>query len=300
VRLTRGRRLAALLAVPMAAAIVALAVPAGAATVPLINVTVGSSSGGVAGYYGADDGHTHWRYVQTIVTASPTLENLNGSTAATTGAVGAELCDENGDVVSGTARGVAAQIGLYDVAGKYGVAFDFGDLPADPTTPFVYDDPCIDAGLINPAITTASLQLLNGITIHAGDRLLLSVYYNPAGRFTHQLSFSATDLSQANEHRSRTETIPAQSFTEYGVGVVSDASSVTAALNNNLETFTESDVNFYSSTKAFEPISDTAGYYGYAGLSQVQYVNTSDQPEISPNSSLSGANFTVFEGSTTP
>jgi hypothetical protein len=258
-----------------------------AAAIPLINVSVGSSAGGVSGYYGADDGHTNWRYVQTTVTASPTLENLNGVSSSSLGAVGVTLCNEN--------TGVSAQIGLYDNGGHFGVAYDEGTLPTS------FDDPCIDAGLINPSILSAP-QLLSSLAggIHAGDRILVSIYYDPAGRSHHELQFSATDLSRANEHRSATETISAAAFTEYGIGVVSDAATVTAATNNNLETFSASDVNFYSSTKPAFPISQEKSFYGYAGLSQVQYVNVSDQPEISPVSSLSGANFTVFEGSTTP
>ena len=274
-----------------AAAAAALAIGgasvAHATAIPLINVSVGSSAGGVSGYYGADDGHTNWRYVQTTVTASPTLENLNGVSSTSLGAVGVTLCNEN--------TGVSAQIGLYDNGGKYGVAYDEGTLPT------AFDDPCVDAGLINPDILAAP-QLLSSLAggIHAGDKILVSIYYDPSGRHDHALQFSATDLSRVNEHRSATESIHATSFTEYGIGVVSDASSVTAALNNNLETFTASDVNFYSSVKPAFPISQEKSFYGYAGLSQVQYVNVSDQPEISPNSSLSGASFTVFEGSTTP
>jgi hypothetical protein len=276
-----------------AAAVTALAiggaVAANAATIPTINVTVGSSAGGVAGYYGADDGHTHWRYVQTTVVASPTLENLNGVSSSTLGTVGVTLGNEN--------TGQDAQIGLYDNAGAYGVAYDYGTVSTG------FDDPVIDAGLINPDILAAP-QLLSYLTggIKTGDKILLSIYYNPAssGHGRHELQFSATDLSQVNEHRSATLNEHPISFTEYGIGVVSDAGTVTAALNNSLETFTSSDVNFYSSAKPALPISDEQAYHAYGGLSQVQYVNTSDQPEISPNSSLSGAGFTVFEGSTTP
>jgi hypothetical protein len=274
-----------------AAAAAALAIGgasvAHAAAIPTINVGVGSSAGGVSGYYGADDGHTHWRFVQTTVVASPTLENLNGVSSTSLGAVGVTLGNEN--------TGQDAQIGLYDNAGKFGVAYDEGTVSTS------FDDPVIDAGLINPNITSAP-QLLGNIAIHSGDRILVSIYYDPAsgGHGRHELQFSATDLSRVNEHRSATLSVHAISFTEYGIGVVSDAATVTAALNNNLETFAASDVNFYSSAKPAFPISQEKAYYGYAGLSQVQYTNVSDQPEISPNSSLSGASFTVFEGSTTP
>jgi hypothetical protein len=263
------------------------ATAANAATIPLINVTVGSSAGGVAGYYGADDAHSHWKEVQTIVTASPTLQNLNGVSSTTLGAAGVTLGNEN--------TGQDAQEGLYDNSGKFGVAYDFGTVSTS------YDDPVIDAGLIDPDILAAP-QLLGNIAIHGGDRILLVISYNPVagshGR--HALTFSATDLSRVNEHRSATLSEHAISFTEYGIGIVSDASTVTGGAINNLETFTDSEVNFYSDSKPAYPISQEKAYYGYGGLSEVQYVNSSDQPEISPNGHLSGASFPIFEGSTTP
>ena len=70
---------------------------ASAATVPLIHVTQGTTPGGdvsasgVSGYYWADDGHTHPRYVQATVTAVPSLNNLNGFNTAAVGAAGATL-----------------------------------------------------------------------------------------------------------------------------------------------------------------------------------------------------------------
>jgi hypothetical protein len=264
------------------------AASANAATIPIINVSVGSSAGGVSGYYGADDGHSNWRYVETEVTASPTLENLNGAGPGELGAVGATLGNEN--------TGADAQIGLYDNNGKYGVAYDSGTVSTS------FDDPIIEAGLINSDILSAP-QLLGNTTIHAGDKILVSIYYNPtsSGHGKHELQFSATDVTQTNEHRSAMVSIGTTFFTEWGIGVVSDAGDVTAALNNNLETFSMSNVTFYSSNKGSEPIIDATKYYaaGDGGLSQVQYVNTSDQPEISPNSSLATNVFTVFEGSTT-
>jgi hypothetical protein len=288
----RTKRLIAAIAIGLTAlgGSAALAGAAGASTIPLINVQVGTSAGGVTGYYGADDGHTHWRYVQTIVTASPTLNNLNGVGSPNLGAAGVELCDEN--------TGQAAQIGLYDNGGTYGVVYAS---PLDTTLSTAFDDPCIEGGTIVP-VTSAHPIFGAGTPHHInqGDRLLLSVYYNPAGHFLHSLSFAVTDLSQINEHRSVSLLVHSQSFTEYGIGVVSNASAVTADTNNLVETFGSSMINFYSATKPAEPISADTAFYGYAGLSQVQFVNISTQPEMSPNSSLSGADFSVFEGSTTP
>jgi hypothetical protein len=292
-KMGKKRALGVLFGVPFAAAaaaVLAFSAAASAATVPLINVAVGASAGGVAGYYGADDGHSHFRYVQTTVVASPTLNNLNGVGTPDLGAAGVELCDEN--------TGMAAQIGLYDNGGTFGVVYAS---PADGTLSSTFDDPCIEGGTIIPVASAHPLFGANTPhAIHAGDRLLLSVYYNPAGHFLHQLQFSVTDLSQVNEHRSVGLSVHAQSFSEYGIGVVSNASSVTAALNNNVDTFTGDVVNCYSCTKPAFPISQEKAFYGYAGLSQVQFVNVSDQPEMSPSNSLSGSAFTVFEGSTTP
>jgi hypothetical protein len=274
-------------------AVGAVAGVASASVIPVYNVSVGSSNGGVAGYYWGDDQHTNWRYTQTTVIASPTLNDLNGTTSSTLGAVGTELCNENG----GHGNGVAAQIGLYYTGSAYGVAYDFGDFASNS-----FDDPCIQAGFINPDIESAP-QLLSHTVIHTGDRIELAIFYSPAagahGR--HTLAFGVTDLSQLNEARSHDESVTAQSFTEFGTGVVSDAANVTAALDNNLETYTNSTVNFYSAHTAAKPVGDEGtGFGGIGGLTMAQYVNVSDQPEISPNGSLNGPNFTVYEGSTTP
>jgi hypothetical protein len=74
--------------------------------------------GGVAGYYGADDNHTHYRYVQTTVTATPQLIDLNGplSSEIYPASVGDELCDPN--------TGQIAQISLGNINGVYEVAWD--------------------------------------------------------------------------------------------------------------------------------------------------------------------------------
>lgn len=297
--MTSKMRLRALIAGAAIAALgaggAAFAANANAATIPLINVSVGMSTGGVAGYYGADDAHTHYRYVEAVITASPTLTNLNGL-GANLGAAGVELCDEN--------TGWAAQIGVYSTGGgHYGVAFaDSAGLGGGVLLNNTLDDPCIDGGMVNPSITTAAHfnNSFNNV-ITTGDKLLVSVYYDPHGFFgNHRVTFAVTDLSKINEHRSINTTVPTQSLGEFGIGVLSDASNVTADLNNLVDTFGTTDVNFYSSKVNAYPIINQKAFYGYGGLSQVQFVNVSTQPEMSPNSTLTASGFSVFEGSTTP
>lgn len=289
------RKLSVALAAVGAAGVLAFGTSmAHAATIPLINVQVGSAAGGVAGYYGADDGHTHYRYVQAIITASPSLVNLSGTSL--TGAAGAELCDEN--------TGWAAQIGVYATGGgHYGVAFaDSSGVGGGGLLNNSFDDPCIEGGLVQPNVLLAA-HFNNSFNaqITTGDRLLVSAYYNPHGIFgQHQVTFAVTDLSKINEHRSIVTWAHAQSLSEFGIGVLSDASSVTADTNNLVDTFGSPEVNFYSATHPAYPIIDQKAFYGYAGLSQVQYVNVSSQVEMSPLSTLTPSGFSVFEGSTTP
>src|SRR5580693_2080290 len=63
---------------------------------------------GAAGYLGADDNHTHYRYVTTNTVNTPQLVDLDGP--STQGLVGAEECDPNNHYHG--AGGWAAQIGL--------------------------------------------------------------------------------------------------------------------------------------------------------------------------------------------
>ena len=281
---------------------------ASAATVPLIHVTQGTTPGGdvsasgVSGYYWADDGHTHPRYVQATVTAVPSLNNLNGFGTTAVGAAGATLGNEN--------TGDAAQIGVFDVNGTYKVAWAEGSLP----NWHVYDDAVIEAGLLAPISTTTpylSLTpplgvqdglLLNNIVINAGDRLLLSISYS-VGRH-HTDTFSVTDLSRPNEHRSVTTAAPEQAYTEYGIGVLSNAGDLTSPASNFVASFANAATACYSCAKAAPITRGEIGYYGHEGLSQVDYVNSSTQTLISPDSSLGGgvnnAMFSVYEGSTTP
>lgn len=274
---------------------------AAVAGVPVVNV----QNSGEAGYMGADDGHTHYRFVQGQFTASQALVNLNGDATHGPGAVGVELCNEN--------TNEAAQVGLWwnpaanSGQGGYQVSYDLGLLAG------ANDDNCIQSGFINPNIGSAP-QLLAHMTIHTGDQILLAVYYDPTagtctpglpdarslGSHGHELQFQATDLSQVNEHRSYTTCVPATSFTEFGNGAVTNNVNLTAPALNLLQSTANDKVNFYSATKASYPISQQKAFYGYGGLTEVQFVNSSGQTLLSPNGSLTGASFSLFEGSTTP
>ena len=272
---------------------------AATAAVPVVNV----QTSGEGGYMGADDGHTHYRYTQGQFVAEQSLVNLNGQGADGLAAAGTELCNEN--------TNDAAQIGLlWNPAantgqGGYEVRFDWGTLAGGN------DDNCIQSGFINPNVGDAP-QLLAHMTIHTGDQILLGVYYNPTagscapgirdartfGSHGHDLSFQATDLSQVNEHRQFDECVPATSFTEFGTGAVTNDTALTAPALNLLNPVTNAKVNFYSATHPAYPISQQHAFYGYGGLTEVNFVNTSDQTLLSPNSSLSGSSFSLFEGST--
>jgi hypothetical protein len=131
----------------------------------------------MAGYYGADDNHTHYRYVQTVVTAAPTLNQLNGQTATTLGGVGVELCDPN--------IGISAQLALADINGTFQAFYLVGAFTAAA-------DPCVSNGLINAIVFRQGTPLgLNAIS--PGDQLSLAIYYTPGGlTYTSCPSASAT------------------------------------------------------------------------------------------------------------
>ena len=124
-------------------------------------------NGGVAGYYGADDNHTHFRFVQTTVTATPQLIDLNGplSSELYPATVGDELCDPN--------DGVTAQISLGYWDGKYQVGYYVGHgAPAA--------DPCIQDNFVNGSINVFKVGTLLGLNgINAGDKVYLAHLLHP-------------------------------------------------------------------------------------------------------------------------
>jgi hypothetical protein len=267
------------------------AAAASASGIPVVNV----QGSGEAGYFAANDLHTHYRYVQAIVTAQPTLNDLNGAFNAALpvspsnqpGAVGVELCNPD--------DGYGAQVGLWDDGGVYTVSYDDGA--------FVHPgagDKCIDSGFVDPTAITVNKLLLNGTVIQPGDKILLSVYYNPARRVHGpRTQFTACDLSQfdacSQQHGNLRGT---EELTSFGIGAVTQQTNLTAPALNNLMQYTSAEVNFYSSARPPYPIADQKAYYGIGGLAEVQFENSSTQVVMSPNGSLSGSTFTLYEGST--
>jgi hypothetical protein len=269
---------------------------AASAAVPLPSCATGvrctnngqGPSAGVAGYYGADDNHTHYRYVQTIVTATPQLVNLNGNYSLNhEGAVGVSLCDPT--------TGKAAQMSLgYTVANGYELRWGVGSF--GPSNSFA-SDPCVMTGFLHP------FPFKHGIFtgINAGDQILLAVYYDPSGHFFHQISFGACDITQGVCRQVWSGTVLSQSFTEFGIGAFSAGNFIEAGAINPLDTFSSSDVTCYScagqvAISTVQPVNP----FGAGGLYEAQFVNVGSQVQMSPLDSLSGSTFHMWSGSTGP
>jgi len=258
---------------------------AGAATLPscAAGFHCQDNSAGLAGYYGADDNHTHFRYVTTEVTATPQLVHLNGDTLARTGQVGVELCDPN--------SGFAAQLSLGFVNGAYQARYRVGFFLQNAP------DQCVQNGFTNFNFQSGTPLALNGIS--TGDQLTLAVYYTPSGRHFHQISFGICDVT-ADVCRQAYNTSPvAVQFFEFGIGAMANNQRLTAPANNPLETFGSSQVTCYS-CKGPVPISSVApvNATNTGGLFETQFVNSSTQVTMSPNDSLSGSSFEIWNGST--
>ena len=286
---------------------IALAAPAGAAALPncagsppsrcstdVAGILGGIvQNGGIAGYYGADDNHTHYRYVQTTVTATPQLVDLNGpvSSALYEGSVGDSLCDPN--------NGVFAQISLgYDsITDAYEVAWDIGDYA--PVT----GDPCIQNNFQNDGFTGEGIfrqgSLLQNLGISANDKVFLGIYYTPSGRHQHQLSFGACDETTGVCRQAYTSSRFQLEFWEFGIGAYTPLSVLTGGAVNEFETFSGDDVTCYACATAV-PISSVTpvNSFGAGGLYEAQTDNSSSQQVLAPKDSLSGDTFDMFNGST--
>jgi hypothetical protein len=278
-----------------------LAGPAGAQSLPSCTVTgshctnvngvpiAGSlgENGGVAGYYGADDNHTHYRYVSTVVTATPQLVDLSGAVATDLGAlpsVGDELCDPN--------DGVTAQISLGYVPGTgWEVRYIVGKYPAAA-------DPCIQNNFQTSGaiFKTGTVLTLNGIS--TGDQVFLGIYYDPAGKHFHQLSFGVIDATSGVSRQAWART-RALNFWEFGIGAFTPGNVLTAGAVNKFETFSSDDVTCYSCAHpvAISTVSPV-NPFGAGGLYEAQFVNSSSQVVMSPNDTLSGDTFSGYNGST--
>jgi hypothetical protein len=260
---------------------------ASAATLPSCAGGTNCTSGpfGVAGYYGADDNHTHYRFVQTVTVATPQLVNLNG-TGDNEGAVGASLCDPN--------TGQVAQVSLGFNGVGYQIAYDVGRYFTDAA------EPCVQASFahINPF---KSGTLLDFPGVNAGDKIYLAIYYTPGGHHFHQISFGACDITQGVCRQAYSNSRYALNFWEFGIGAFSQRQFLTAPALNLLDNFSSNNVTCYSCAGAV-PITSVAPVNPFAigGLYEAQYVNGSSQVTMSPNDSLSSATdtFNVYNGST--
>jgi hypothetical protein len=244
-------------------------------------------NGGVAGYYGADDNHTHYRFVQTTVTASPQLIDVNGplSSEEYPATVGAELCDPN--------TGITAQISLGYYDGAYTVAWIVG-------RGFTAADPCIQDNFINGTANifrTGNLLSLPGVA--EGDQIYLGIYYTPGGHHQHQLSFGACDITQGVCRQAYTSSRFSLNFWEFGIGSFVPLSVLTGGAVNEFETFAYDQVTCYSCSHAVN-ISSVAPVnpFNVGGLWEAEFSNSSSQVVMSPNDTLSGAKFNMYNGST--
>jgi hypothetical protein len=242
---------------------------------------------GVAGYYGAEDGQTHYRYVQTVTTAAPQLVNLNGELASGPGAVGVELCDPN--------TGIAAQLGIVATPTGFEVLYLVGHFG-----PFSAADPCIQNGILTHVFKAGIPLLANGVS--PGDQVSLAIFYSPSGRIRHTLSFGVCDITANVCRNATTSTRYSLNFWEFGIGAAANDQVLTAPALNTLDSFTDNTVTCYSCSHSVPITSVTpVASFGVGGLTQAQWANSSSQVVMSPNNSLTAANtFTLFNGSTSP
>ena len=258
---------------------------ASAATLPSCagGVNCASNFTGAAGYNGADDNHTHYRYVQTETTAAAQLVNLDGNLGGSTGVT---LCDEN--------TGSVAQLSLGAIApGVYRLAYTVGHFPLGNAEPCVQNA----GGFIN-IFRTGTLLQFTGIS--TGDKIFLSIAYNRGPHPT--IKFSAADIT-TSVFRSATVHVFAKSFTEFGIGAKTDNPHLTAPPNNPLAAFLINQVACYScahqvNITTVSPVNP----FNIGGLYESQLINGSFQPTMSPLDSLAVSTdaFGVQNGSTSP
>jgi hypothetical protein len=307
----RARRYSAAFAVPVLAGFTLAAVPAGAQSLP--DCAAGASAadhcttnvagalggilqnGGTAGYYGADDNHTHYRFVQTTVTATPELVDLNGplSSDLYPATVGDELCDPNDGVIAQISLGYVDGTG--GNPGTYEVAYTVGKYPASA-------DPCIQNNFQNYTtlseniFKSGSLLFLNGIS--PNDKVYLGIYYTPSGNHVHQLSFGACDETTGVCRQAYTQSRFQLEFWEFGIGTFVPESVLTGGADNQFETFSSDDVTCYACSAAV-PVSSVSpvNSFGAGGLYENQFANSSSQLVLTPKDTLSGDTFSEFNGS---
>jgi hypothetical protein len=246
--------------------------------------------GGVGGYTGLEDGHTHYRWVQTVVNASPQLVDLNGPASlifpATTGI---QLCDPNNGLA------IKMSLGFVNTLGQYRVAFLIGRFPTNTA------DPCIQSNFHTSGSIFRFGTLLQNFNIGTGDQVFMSISYtNPNGP-THQLIFNACD-QQNLACRHATLRTRALDLTEFGIGTFTPANVLTGGAVNLFQHFSSSYIACYSCAAPVHISTvQSLGPFGNGGLWEAQFANSSSQVTMSPNDTLgqpTGGSFSMFNGST--
>jgi len=258
---------------------------ASAQTLPscLNSINCASNLAGAAGYNGADDSHTHYRYVSTETTAAPGLINLNGGNAvdgSQAGTTGVTLCDENTGQVAQLALGYFTLAPATTPA--YHLAYGVGHYQLGAA------EPCVQsAGLAKINIFRSGF-LLNFTGINGGDKLVLSIAYT-GGRHP-SIKFGVFDLTSPSGgvFRSATLNTRPKSFTEFGIGATSRNTQLTAVIPGlGVAAFLGNQVACYSCGSNV-PITSVSPVnpFNTGGLYESQLVNISGDPIMSPLDSL--------------
>ena len=258
-------------------------------------VNCASNFAGAAGYNGADDNHTHYRYVQTETTAAPQLVNLNG-TGDNLGSTGVSLCDEN--------TGEVAQLSL-----GYNTGTPHGSLPLGFHVGYRVGrftlgaaEPCVqNAGMHIHGAPFNKGNLLQFTGITQGDKIFLSISYSTSRSGRHaSIHFVAIDIT-AGVVRSATVSVSPKSFTEFGIGAFTANQQLTAPANNPLAAFALNQVACYGCANPV-PITSVSPVnpFNIGGLYESQLINGSSQVTMSPLDSLavSTDEFGIQNGST--
>jgi len=258
-------------------------------------------NGGVAGYYGADDAHTQYRWVQTVVNATPQLVDLNGplSSEIYPATTGVELCDPN--------SGVALKLSLGFVGGAYRIAYIIGKFPT--FGPKAQPDPCIQSNFqTSGSIFRFGTLITPLFTINANDQVFLSISYSQGSHHTRpSVQFTACDQQaadngQAGACRQATRSVRSLSLYEFGIGTFTPLSVLTAGANFQFQHFSSSYVACYSCAAPVHVAQvQSVGPFGTGGLWEAQFANSGSQVTMSPNDTLgkpTGGSFSLFNGST--
>lgn len=269
------------------------------------------SFGSAAGYLGANDNHTRYRFVQANFTVTPQFTNLNGT--GHPGAVGVEECDPN--------ISFAAQFGVIPDPTQGGAEVPFY---AEGFWGTNVGDPCINNLPLVPNPTVAQCPLGgngNPVTdkvgvspifcgsfapLSTGDQLgQFAIYYTPGLTHHHQVSFGFCNISKDYCRQAYARQPVNLNFWEIGVGVFSGVQALSAPPTIPIVAFSQVGMNCYSCSPGPRPMSviQPVNPSLSGGLEEVADYNGSAQGVLSPDntifqSSSTGSSFTVYNGST--